>query len=121
MSTRGGSLIDWFLCSEEAIDLFKSIRVHTRVESDHFPVIANLGPIHREKPKWTPRTYTDKLIWDNSKADDFKKFFETEDIVNKLQTLTAGVDRDPEGSLTQFNELLKEAGSHMTKTVGAGG
>ena len=121
MSTRGNSLIDWFLCSEEIVSLFKRLKIHTRVESDHFPVIADLGPINRTKPRWTPRTYTDKLFWDSNKADDFKKFFETEETGARLQDITAGVSDHPEDSLGQFNELLKEAGSHMAKTVGAGG
>ena len=30
------------------------------------------------------------------------------------------MDNDPEGSLNQFNDLLKEADSQMTKKVGAG-
>ena len=112
LSARGRSLIDWVLCSEEVIGLFKRLKVHTRVESHHFPVITDLGPINREKPTWTPRTYTEKLFWDNSKAEDFKKFFEAEDTEIKLQNITAEIGNDPEDSLKRFNALLKEAGSH---------
>ena len=80
-----------------------------------------MGPLTKHKKDWKPRTFTEKIAWDQGKSTEFQEFFTREETVNKLGGLADKAERDPEGSLDEFNTLLRQAGEHMKKTVGSGG
>ena len=66
--------IDWFICSEEIVDIFQDLRIHSRSESDYLPVVCKLGLMNKTKKEWTPRESHEKKVWNKDAADPKQEY-----------------------------------------------
>ena len=121
-SDRGNSAIDFFLCSIEIIDYVQLCNVVDRVESHHMPIAMKMKCTDSSEIEPEQKIeFTERIRWDPDKLRDFNDFMALDSSNALLSEMTKEVDHDIESSLTNFTNLLTEAGDCMRKTSRTGG
>ena len=118
ISQMGNSVIDYFIVSEELLNYYVNMTVHTRVESPHMPIhfVINIPMILR-KPSDTliqSNEYT-YMKWDNDKLTQFLHRCCEYNFKSYLQNLNIVLKNDVNKCIDMLCEFYQNASLMMKK------
>ena len=128
ISRSGTSLIDYFIAS---CDMFMSLdvdslKVESRIESDHMPVVLTINvsqsDITKNGTKHTKDHFcndegTDKFVWKKEKEDEFLRCFKGTELQSKLIAAKTKIKDDIDEALNDFVNCLVTASNCMKKKI----
>ena len=115
ISPQGVSVIDYCIVVADYIPFTIDMRVGNRVESHHMPIEVMLGRPSPRATRGIPTKRCEKIVWDDSKAEEVKMNIETSYFTEQLSRASAAIDISVDDAVLLCTQALTSSADCMKK------